>query len=325
MDSVQINSIHNFDLKKFDSPKINTDSVHSLQNVLKSEIGKLSRQEKIRILLQTIRFIDLTTLAGDDSWVNVNRLCWRAVHPITDVLKQEIKSLGFKGSEDLHVGAVCVYPARVNDCHRAFKEFQLDPVKIACVVTGFPSGQFGLESRLIEIKYASECDADEIDVVINRALALDGDWNGVYEEIKMMRRASPNMRMKVILEVGELGSLQNVYKASWAAMLAGADFIKTSTGKVSTNATLPVGMVMCRAINEFFLETGIKVGFKPAGGLKTEADCLCWYKLIEWQLGEDWLEPCLFRIGASSLLNEIEKSLFKYFFNRQPEIYELSV
>lgn len=220
--------------------------------------------------------------------------------------------------------AVCVYPSRVADCTDCFKKFG-KALNIAAVATGFPSGQYSLETRLKEIEFAINSGADEIDVVINRTLALEGDWKEVYNEIKEMRIICDkgNVHLKVILATGELGSLQNIYHASMAAMLAGADFIKTSTGKENVNATLPVGIVMTNAIWEFYYETGLRVGFKPAGGLKTATDAINWLVLMHSQLGSEWTRPDLFRIGASSLLNNLEKSLFQLAFKREPKHFEL--
>ncbi|XP_015790379.1 deoxyribose-phosphate aldolase isoform X2 [Tetranychus urticae] len=324
--TLSINQPMNFDEIWFDNVSINSHAINRSCESLERQIKCLDTDQKIEALLKTIRVIDLTTLAGDDTYVNVQRLCYRGLNPLTEPLLKRLESCGFC-DENLTVGAICVYPSRIKDCHESFKMIKpsKDPLKIASVVTGFPSGQYGLDTRLSEIGYARNCGADEVDTVIDRSLALNGDWKKVYEEVKQMRLKASTMKLKVILEVGELGSLANVYKASWAAMLAGADFIKTSTGKVSVNATLPVGFVMTRAIYEFYSTTGVKVGFKPAGGLRTDQDCFKWLKLIENELGDEWLSPNLFRIGASSLLNQVEKSLFKLVFGREPASWELSL
>ena len=263
----------------------------------------------------------MTTLSGDDTYVNVERLCCRALNPIKKQIKQQLNV-----QDDLRTAAVCVYPSRVNDCVKAFEKLKSQSVNIASVATGFPSGQYPLETRLKEIQFAIEQSANEIDVVISRSLALDGDWKGVYDEVKEMRKVCDegNAHLKVIIAAGELDSLSNIYKASICSMLAGADFIKTSTGKETVNATLPIGIIMTRAIWDFHYETGIKVGFKPAGGLKTSQDALNWFELMKRELGNEWLTPNLFRIGASSLLNDIEKTLFQFAFNRVPHHYELS-
>ena len=266
----------------------------------------------------------MTTLAGDDTYVNVQRLCYRSINPVSKELLEKLISTGeIKSSQSLHVAAVCVYPARINDC---VISSLLKNVNLAAVATGFPSGQYSLDSRLSEIKYARDVGATEIDIVINRAHALNGCWKAVYDELKIMCEiAGENIKVKAILEVGELFSFENIYKASWAAMLAGADFIKTSTGKAAVNATLPVGVVMTRAIKDFEKKFNKIVGLKPAGGIKSEFECLCWLKLIELQFDPNRIDPQYFRFGASSLLNELEKSLFKYLFNRKPKPYELSL
>lgn len=262
-------------------------------------------------------------MAGDDTWVNVHRLCWRADHPLSEALLTKVRLIPEFADCHIQTPAVCVYPNNILEALSAIRDYELKPKKIAAVGTGFPSGQYPLGTRLKEIEWISKIGCDEVDVVINRALALEGKWDEVYNELVKMRKACENMRLKVILEVGELGSLLNVYKASWTAMLAGADFIKTSTGKVSVNATLPVGFVMTRAIYEFHQKYKTMVGLKPAGGLRTESDCLYWYQLVWRNLGNEWLQPDYFRIGASSLLNEIERRLFYYLFNRDPSPHEL--
>ncbi len=272
-----------------------------------------------------IRIIDLTTLSGDDTSVNVQRLCARAINPLRSHL---INKLNLNNCyESLRTGAVCVYPSRVVDCVNAFRKLETKEVPIACVATGFPSGQYSLESRLSEIQYAIDCGSHEIDVVINRSLALDGDWNAVYDELKQMRQIcdKTGAHLKVIISAGELGSLDNVYKASMTSMSAGAHFIKTSTGKETINATLPIGIVMTRAIADFFYKTGIRIGFKAAGGLKTAQDAIDWITLIKTQLGNEWMTKDLFRIGASSLLNDIESNLFRLVYGREPFNYELSL
>ncbi|XP_076031465.1 deoxyribose-phosphate aldolase [Oratosquilla oratoria] len=262
-------------------------------------------------LLRAVSCIDLTTLSGDDTDSNVERLCRKAANPV----RQDIlKSLGFeKGS--LTCGAVCVYPARVAGAVHILKKLNAD-IPVAAVATGFPAGQYHLKTRLEEIRLTVADGASEIDIVINREMALTGNWEGLYNELQAMREACGDAHMKAILAVGELGSLNNVYKASLVAMMAGADFIKTSTGKEGVNAILPVGIVMCRAIREFYQRTGHKVGFKPAGGIRTAKDALAWLVLIKEELGNDWLNNHMFRIGASGLLTDIERQLFHYVYGR---------
>ncbi|NWR65778.1 DEOC aldolase, partial [Bucorvus abyssinicus] len=256
-------------------------------------------------LLKAVTCIDLTTLSGDDTPSNVHRLCFKAKHPIREDL---LKALDMH-DKGITVGAVCVYPARVTDAVNALKAAGCN-IPVASVAAGFPSGQTPLETKLAEIKLAVEYGAREIDIVISRSLVLTGQWEGLYEEIRQCREACGEAHMKTILATGELGSLANVYKASMIAMMAGSDFIKTSTGKEVENATFPVGVVMMRAIREFYWQTGHKVGFKPAGGIRTAKEAITWLMLVKEELGVEWLTPELFRLGASSLLEDIEKQIF---------------
>jgi len=274
-------------------------------------------------LCRAVTCIDLTTLAGDDTETNVQRLCLKAGNPIR---KDILVGMGMEG-EGLTVGAVCVYPSRVPDAVTALNKFGHPEIPVAAVATGFPSGQFPLETRLREIRMAVEAGATEIDIVINREMALKGDFRGIYSEIKAMKEAcgGPQVHMKSILAVGELGTMDNVYKASLACMMAGSDFIKTSTGKEGVNATLPVGLVMCRAIRDYHERTGFVVGFKPAGGIKTAKDACTWLSLIKEELGDAWLTNALFRIGASSLLGDIERQLYHYVTGRYAAAHELAM
>jgi deoxyribose-phosphate aldolase len=254
-------------------------------------------------LLKAITMIDLTTLEGSDTPGRVNRLCAKARQPVRQDL---LEALGV-GDQNLHVGAVCVYPNRVRDAVRALHGTD---IPVAAVAPGFPSGQIPVEMQLDEIEKLVETGAREIDIVISREHVLTGEWQELYDDIRMLRDACGQAaHMKTILETGELGTLTNVYRASMVAMMAGSDFIKTSTGKASENATLVVGLVMVRAIRDYYERTGYKVGFKPAGGIRTAKDALNWLVLIKEELGDDWLTPQLFRFGASSLLGDIERQL----------------
>jgi deoxyribose-phosphate aldolase len=260
---------------------------------IKSKIPSLrSSKEELRKL---VTYIDLTTLSGDDTRSRVEALVDKALAPTSS-------------QPDLRCGAVCVYPARVADVTRHLKQLNKQ-LNVASVAGGFPSGQYLLITRLLEIQLAVKDGATEIDTVINRAAALDGDWELVYDELKQMKRACDDAHLKTILATGELKNNENIYKASFAAMLSGSDFIKTSTGKETVNATLEVAYVMCLAIRRYFELTGRRVGFKPAGGLRTIEDALGYRILIEEVLGKEWLTPELFRIGASSLLDVIVKEL----------------
>lgn len=256
-------------------------------------------------LLKAVTCIDLTTLNSDDTFSNVQRLCYKAAFPIQhDILKKI-----HMNNKNISVAAVCVYPARVHDACEVIKSLGVK-IPVASVAAGFPSGQFPLKTRLDEIALAVEDGASEIDIVINRAYALTGNWEGIYDEIKQMKKACGNAHLKTILATGELETFTNIYTASMVCMMAGADFIKTSTGKESVNATLPIGIVMSRAIRDYYELTDFKVGFKPAGGIRTAKDVLTWQFLMKEELGNDWLQPDLFRIGASSLLRDIEKHIF---------------
>ena len=254
-------------------------------------------------LVNAIRCIDLTTLAGDDTEARVDRLCAKARRPLADHILEGL------GLDAVKTGAVCVYPTMVGAAVRALDG---SGIPVASVATGFPAGLMPLNLRLAEILYAVEQGAAEIDIVINRAHVLQGDWAALYDEIAAMREACGDAHIKAILATGELGSLRNVYKASMVAMQAGADFIKTSTGKETVNATLPVSLTMVRALRDYGARTGYKIGFKPAGGLKTAKDAIAWQVLMKEELGRDWLRSDLFRIGASSLLGDIERQLEHY-------------
>ena len=253
-------------------------------------------------LVKALQCIDLTTLAGDDTPGRVHRLCWKAKRPLRDDI---VEALGLVDAPPT-VGAVCVYPAMVP---HAVKALEGSGIPVASVATGFPAGLTPLPQRLAEIRYAVEQGASEIDIVIHRAQVLTGDWQGLYNEVAAMREACGIAHMKTILATGDLKTLRNVYKASMVAMQAGADFIKTSTGKEDVNATLPVSLTMVRALRDYGDLTGCKIGFKPAGGLRTAKDALNWLILIKEELGRRWLERDLFRIGASSLLADIERQL----------------
>ncbi|MCT8330287.1 deoxyribose-phosphate aldolase [Albidovulum sediminis] len=251
-------------------------------------------------LVNAIRCMDLTTLAGDDTPDRVRRLCAKARQPVADHIMAGL------GLDRLTTGAVCVYPTMVSP---AVKALAGSGIPVASVATGFPAGLMPLNLRLAEILYAVDQGAEEIDIVITRAHVLDANWSALYDEIAAMREACGPAHLKAILATGDLKTLRNVYKASMVAMQAGADFIKTSTGKEGVNATLPVSLVMARALRDYGARTGFRVGFKPAGGMKTAKDALAWQILMKEELGNDWLRPDLFRLGASSMLADIERQL----------------
>jgi deoxyribose-phosphate aldolase len=220
-----------------------------------------------------------------------------------------LEKLGVDG-EPITVGAVCVYPNRVKESVEALRGTN---IPVASVATGFPAGQTPLAQRIGEIEQAIEAGAREVDVVIARNLVLTGDWTALYEEISQFRKTCGDAaHMKTILATGELGTLKQVYQASLIAMMAGSDFIKTSTGKEAVNATLEFSLVMTRAIRQYLERTGYKVGFKPAGGISTAKQTLAWQALMKEELGDEWLMPDLFRIGASSLLTDLERQLYHF-------------
>uniref|UniRef100_A0A6B2E6Z7 deoxyribose-phosphate aldolase n=1 Tax=Phlebotomus kandelakii TaxID=1109342 RepID=A0A6B2E6Z7_9DIPT len=297
-----------FEPSWFEQNQVNLRSVEDSVKLLVSR-NSVSHPLNVKAwALKALTLTDLTTLSGDDTKANVLNLCLRAAFPFPEHV---LDSLGLDEAtkNKIHTAAVCVYPSRVPDARQTLSELgKLNDIPIAAVATGFPSGQYPLSTRLEEIKCAIESGATEIDIVIDRGLALQGHWQDLYNEILAMRRACGNLaHLKAILGIGELGTMKNVYMASMVAMMAGADFIKTSTGKESVNATLPVGLVMIRAIQDFQRKTGKKIGLKPAGGVRTVKEAIAWMTLIKETLGNDWLQPHLFRFGASGLLGDIEK------------------
>jgi deoxyribose-phosphate aldolase len=253
-------------------------------------------------LLRAITCMDLTTLSGDDTYERVRRLCAKARQPIQQDL---VKRLGIEDLK-IQVAAVCVYHKFVETARTALEG---STIPVAAVATGFPAGLSPLSERIAEIRRSVEAGAQEIDVVITRAHVFGGRWQELYDEISAFKQASGRAHMKVILGAGDLLTLRNVARASFVAMMAGADFIKTSTGKEPTNATLPVGLVMTRAIREYAQETGMGVGFKAAGGIRAAKQSLEWLSLMKEELGLSWMKAELFRLGASGLLGDIERQL----------------
>ena len=262
----------------------------------------VKKQWQAAWLLRAITLMDLTTLASDDTPGRVRRLCAKARRPVRQDLLEAVGA----GDLEITVGAVCVYHGLVPT---AVDALEGSGIPVAAVSTGFPAGLNPMPQRIAEIRASVAAGAAEIDIVLNRGNVLRGDWKAVYEEMRSFREACGPAHVKAILGTGDLGTLRNVARASLVCMMAGADFIKTSTGKESVNATLPVGLVMTRAIREYRERTGEKVGFKPAGGIKTAKDAMNWMALMKEELGDDWLRPDLFRFGASSLLGDIERQL----------------
>jgi deoxyribose-phosphate aldolase len=281
--------------------RVNTSAVERRAQTLVTR-RTVKKEWQAAWLLRAITCMDLTTLSGDDTDERVRRLCAKARQPIQHDLEKQlgIEQLGVK------VAAVCVYHAFVETALRAL---EASGIHVAAVSTGFPAGLSPLEERVAEIRRSVEAGAHEIDVVITRAHVLGGKWQALYDEVANFKIACGPSHMKVILGAGDLLTLRNVARASVVAMMAGADFIKTSTGKEAVNATLPVGLVMTRAIREYAQETGMAVGFKAAGGIRTAKQSLEWLSLMKEELGQSWLNAELFRLGASGMLADIERQL----------------
>ena len=254
-------------------------------------------------LLRAIQCIDLTTLSGDDTADRVRRLCSKARQPVRRDL------LDAMGVSNVTVGAVCVYHGMIETAVDALRGTD---IPVAAVSTGFPAGLSPLPLRIAEIEASVAAGAREIDIVISRRHVLDQNWQALYDEMRAFRDACGDAHVKAILATGELGTLRNVARASLICMMAGADFIKTSTGKESVNATLPVSLVMIRAIRDYYDRTGFMVGYKPAGGISKAKDALVYLSMMKEELGDRWLRPDLFRFGASSLLGDIERQLEHY-------------
>jgi deoxyribose-phosphate aldolase len=284
-----------------ESVRVNTSAVERRAATLGTR-RTVKKDWQIAWLLRAITCMDLTTLSGDDTDERVRRLCAKGRQPIQQEIVEKL------GIEKLHiqVGAVCVYDRFVETARRALEGTK---IHVAAVSTGFPAGLSPLEERIGEIRKSVEAGAHEIDVVITRAHVFGAHWQKLYDDIVAFKDACGPAHLKVILGTGDLMTLRNVARASLVAMMAGADFIKTSTGKESVNATLPVGLVMTRAIREYAEETGMAVGFKPAGGIRTAKQSVEWLALMKEELGNSWLEPHMFRFGASGMLGDIERQL----------------
>jgi deoxyribose-phosphate aldolase len=299
---LQVNRGTSLNLEWVESVRVNTSAVERRAATLVTR-RTVKKDWQLAWLLRAITCMDLTTLSGDDTDQRVRRLCAKARQPLQDEL---IERLGI-GELKIRVGAVCVYHLFVGTAVHALEGSE---IPVAAVSTGFPAGLSPLPERIAEIHRSVAAGAQEIDVVITRAHVFGGEWQKLYDEILAFKDACGPAHLKVILGTGDLLTLRNVAKASMVAMMAGADFIKTSTGKETVNATLPVGLVMTRAIREYAEETGMAVGFKPAGGIRTAKQSLEWLALIKEELGDAWLSPHLFRLGASSgMLADIERQL----------------
>jgi deoxyribose-phosphate aldolase len=301
------------DLARVASVEVNRSAVERRAATLPAR-RTVKKEWQAAWLLRAITCIDLTTLSGDDTPGAVQRLCAKARQPVKFELLEQLGAL----SLPIRVGAVCVYHALVPVAVEALAG---SGIPVAAVSTGFPAGQNPLPQKLDEIRASVAAGAGEIDIVISRAHVLTANWQALYDEVRAFREACGDAHMKTILATGELGTLRNVARASWVCMMAGADFIKTSTGKESVNATLPVGLVMTRAIRDYRERTGHLVGLKPAGGIRSAKDSLDWLALIKDELGDRWLRPDLFRFGASSLLTDIERQLEHFVTGRYSAAY----
>jgi deoxyribose-phosphate aldolase len=289
------------DLNWVQEVRVNTSAV---ERRAQSQVARrtVKKEWQAAWLLRAITCMDLTTLSGDDTDDRVRRLCAKARQPIQQELVQKlgIEELGIK------VGAVCVYHVFIETALHALEG---SGIPVAAVSTGFPAGLSPFAERVAEVRRSAEAGAQEIDVVITRAHVFGARWQALYDEVAAFKHACGSAHMKVILGTGDLLTLRNVGRASVVAMMAGADFIKTSTGKEPTNATLPVSLVMVRAIREYAQQTGMAVGFKPAGGIRTAKQSIDWLAMMKEELGLSWTRNERFRFGASGLLGDIERQL----------------
>jgi deoxyribose-phosphate aldolase len=280
--------------------RVDTSAIEEKAKTIAGRVAITKDSEAL--LLQAIACMDLTTLADDDTDERVRRLCSRARQPLSSEL---LSCLGIEHA-GLKTAAVCIYHPFIKT---ALRELEGTGIKVATVSADFPRGLAPLEERIAQVHRSVEEGAHEIDVVIKRAHALEGNWQSLYDEVAAFKAACAPKHMKVILATGELRNLDNIARASLVAMMAGADFIKTSTGKETVNATLPAALVMTRAIRDYASKTGTSVGFKPAGGIRTAKHALEYMSVVKEELGEQWLRPNLFRIGASSMLDDIERQI----------------
>jgi deoxyribose-phosphate aldolase len=295
------NAIAAFDLDLIDSVRVNRSAAERRVATLPGR-RTVKKQWQAAWLVKAVQCIDLTTLAGDDTPGRVRRLCAKARQPVRQDL---LDAMGI-GGLGITTGAVCVYHAMVETAVEALRGTD---IPVAAVSAGFPVGLSPLPLRIKEVEASVAVGAREIDIVLDRSHVLTGDYRAVYDEVRAFRGACGAAHLKTIVGAGDLGTLVNVARASMACMMAGADFIKTSTGKEAVNATLPFALVMVRMIRSWRELTGYKVGFKPAGGISTAKDAMNYQFLMKEELGNDWLEPNLFRLGASGLLTDIERQL----------------
>ena len=291
------------DIKWIDDVQINLSAVER-RTISLIKRRTVKREYQVAWLLKSITLLDLTTLSGDDTFGKVDRLCQKALQPISLNILNSLEL----NEENILVGAVCVYHNLVSHAKKQLK----GKLPIAAVSTGFPAGLSSFETRKKEITNSINEGADEIDIVINRAYVLQNDWQRLYDEVRTFKEIAKDKKIKTILGVGDLETMRNVAKASLVCMMAGADFIKTSTGKEKINANLNNSLVMLRMIREFYDYSGKKIGFKPAGGISTAKSVLEFLILVYEELGNTWVDPSLLRVGASSLLIDIERQLYHY-------------
>ena len=303
------------DLEWVDQVQVNLSAVQRRTATL-TKRRSVKKENQAAWLLKAITLIDLTTLSGDDTYGKVDQLCEKAVNP----LSLELQNL-LQLNDQVKVAAVCVYHHLVREC----KSYLNNQIPIAAVSTGFPAGLSSFKTRKQEIIESINNGADEIDIVINRGFVLQNDWKKLYNEVKSFKKTAGKKHVKAILGVGDLETMRNIAKASLVCMMAGADFIKTSTGKESTNADLNNSLVMLRMIREFYEVTNKKIGFKPAGGISTAKSVIEFLILVMEELGSEWINPKLLRIGASSLLIDIERQLYHFAVGRYANKEKIAV
>ena len=300
------NKFYDLDISWINKIQVNLSAVERRTSSLVKR-RSVKKDYQAAWLLKAITLIDLTTLSGDDTFGKVDRLCHKALNPIAKEIKESLEL-----PDSLRVGAVCVYHHLVKQAKKNLN----GKIPIAAVSTGFPAGLSSFATRKKEIVDSINAGATEIDIVINRGFVLQNNWVKLYNEVKSFKQAANGIKIKAILGVGDLETMRNVAKASLVCMMAGADFIKTSTGKESTNANLNNSLVMLRMIREFYEYSGKRIGFKPAGGISTSKSVIEFLILVIEELGVKWTNPSLLRIGASSLLIDIERQLYHYAFGR---------
>ena len=301
------NKFYDLDLNWINNVHVNLSAVERRTASLVKR-RSVKKEYQAAWLLKAVTLIDLTTLSGDDTFGKVERLCQKALNPIAQDILEELDL----PLHSLTVGAVCVYHHLVNQAKINLEK----KIPIAAVSTGFPAGLSSFSSRRKEIIDSIKAGATEIDIVINRGFVLQNNWAKLYTEVKSFKTTAKDIKIKAILGVGDLETMRNVAKASLVCMMAGADFIKTSTGKENINANLNNSLVMLRMIREFYEYSGKRIGFKPAGGISTAKSVIEFLILVMEELGEEWINPSLLRIGASSLLIDIERQLYHYAFGR---------